>query len=329
MEKIKFERNETKKQQSSGITLIALVVTIIILIILATVSISLVLGEHGLLKMARDGRDNYLIAANEEATVLDDLGNEIQQYLGDETSPDDNCQWIIVSDNDNSNTLSIADEVAPLNNSLKDEHFVVINISNNRVTLLSKLCVDPTANSQMTNADGVTYEEGHATPVWGEHWCVPSGGTVGTVLIPVTGTSADEYYTEQGLVPERIYSSDVFVVYNYTGREDNIVKVVGNGRCIENYEQRFTEAGMTLDNIAPDCKMRMAEKEDLNDVITNLPSGISFWNILGDTDVAWWICTDAHYLNESEGKIRYCISNGNFQNDYCTTYKRFTTNDKS
>ena len=45
-----------QKSRENGITLVALVVTIIILIILAATSISLVLGEHGILKMAKDAR---------------------------------------------------------------------------------------------------------------------------------------------------------------------------------------------------------------------------------------------------------------------------------
>lgn len=45
------------KNNSKGITLVALVVTVIVLIILASVSINLVLGDHGILKMAKDARD--------------------------------------------------------------------------------------------------------------------------------------------------------------------------------------------------------------------------------------------------------------------------------
>ena len=57
-------------KERKGITLVALVVTIIILIILAAISINLVLGENGILQRTRDGRNNYQVAANEEAVVL-------------------------------------------------------------------------------------------------------------------------------------------------------------------------------------------------------------------------------------------------------------------
>lgn len=49
-----------------GITLVALVVTIIVLIILAGVSIALVLGDNGIITKAKQGKANYALGANEE-----------------------------------------------------------------------------------------------------------------------------------------------------------------------------------------------------------------------------------------------------------------------
>ena len=49
-----------------GITLVALVVTIIVLIILAGVSIALVLGDNGIITKAKQGKQNYALGANEE-----------------------------------------------------------------------------------------------------------------------------------------------------------------------------------------------------------------------------------------------------------------------
>ena len=53
-----------------GITLVALVVTIIVLIILAGISISLVLGDNGIVTKAKAGRTNYQTAANEETAIM-------------------------------------------------------------------------------------------------------------------------------------------------------------------------------------------------------------------------------------------------------------------
>ena len=46
-----------KKQK--GITLVALVITMVVLLILAGVSINLVLGDNGIIKRAQKARDSY------------------------------------------------------------------------------------------------------------------------------------------------------------------------------------------------------------------------------------------------------------------------------
>lgn len=59
-------------KQQKGITLISLVITIVVLIILAGVAISLTLSDNGIFTKAREGRDNYMKAANAE---ISDLAN--------------------------------------------------------------------------------------------------------------------------------------------------------------------------------------------------------------------------------------------------------------
>lgn len=68
-------------KSNAGITLVALVVTIIVLIILAGVSISLVLGNNGIIQRARAGRNNYVAAAEEEDQDLEDLKDEMDQKI--------------------------------------------------------------------------------------------------------------------------------------------------------------------------------------------------------------------------------------------------------
>ena len=57
-------------KQQKGITLVSLVITIVVLIILAGVAISLTLGDNGIFNKATGGRDNYMLAANEEQAEL-------------------------------------------------------------------------------------------------------------------------------------------------------------------------------------------------------------------------------------------------------------------
>ena len=56
MKKLKFNKNSIVNKKNSGITLVALVVTIIVLIILAGISISLVLGDNGIITKAKDAK---------------------------------------------------------------------------------------------------------------------------------------------------------------------------------------------------------------------------------------------------------------------------------
>ena len=75
-----FERNNIKNNEK-GITLIALVVTIIVLIILAGVSINLVLGNNGIITKAREARENFTKAAEEEGAKLNELYAEMNSKI--------------------------------------------------------------------------------------------------------------------------------------------------------------------------------------------------------------------------------------------------------
>lgn len=67
-----------------GITLVALVVTIIVLVILAGVSIALILNpDNDLIKTTRSGRDNYLVAANEEYEMIANVTSWAENYIKD------------------------------------------------------------------------------------------------------------------------------------------------------------------------------------------------------------------------------------------------------
>ena len=68
------------KRQVKGITLVALVVTIIILLILAGVAISLSLGEDGIFKRAQESSMVYENASGNEKIEIDKVINYIDDY---------------------------------------------------------------------------------------------------------------------------------------------------------------------------------------------------------------------------------------------------------
>ena len=65
-------------KKEKGITLIALVVTIIVLIILAGVSINLVLGENGIVNKAQKAKENMELAQIEEEKELNELYAQLE-----------------------------------------------------------------------------------------------------------------------------------------------------------------------------------------------------------------------------------------------------------
>ena len=64
-----------KKERNNGITLIALVITIIVLLILAGVTIASITGENGILSKATKARDNNAKASAEERVKTEVLGS--------------------------------------------------------------------------------------------------------------------------------------------------------------------------------------------------------------------------------------------------------------
>ena len=70
-----------RAKKNSGITLIALVVTIVVLIILATVSILAVFGDNGIIARAQTAKDTHEKGKADETNTLDDYASYIGNYL--------------------------------------------------------------------------------------------------------------------------------------------------------------------------------------------------------------------------------------------------------
>ena len=74
-------RERKLKKQVKGITLVALVVTIIVLLILAGVAINLSIGEDGIFRRAKEGAEIYQNASQNEKIEIDKVSNYIDDYL--------------------------------------------------------------------------------------------------------------------------------------------------------------------------------------------------------------------------------------------------------
>ena len=68
-------------RNQKGITLIALVITIIVLLILAGITISMTIGQRGILNRAKEAGQNYQNAAKQEDRDLQDMNDEMENIV--------------------------------------------------------------------------------------------------------------------------------------------------------------------------------------------------------------------------------------------------------
>ena len=76
-------------EKENGITLVALVVTIVVLIILATVSISAVMGDDGIIKKAQLAKNMHANSVEAEQDAMDTLFQEYANAMAGEGSVGD------------------------------------------------------------------------------------------------------------------------------------------------------------------------------------------------------------------------------------------------
>ena len=80
------KKNMTTLRNTKGITLIALVVTIVVLIILAGVAINLSLSNNGIFNRAKQAREDYKHATNEEQSGLANVEKAMDEIAGGGTT---------------------------------------------------------------------------------------------------------------------------------------------------------------------------------------------------------------------------------------------------
>ena len=76
-------KKEKNKKYEGGITLVALVVTIVILLILAGVSLNLVIGNEGILTRSKEAVNKYGKQAENEQQALNDVEDWMDEQFGD------------------------------------------------------------------------------------------------------------------------------------------------------------------------------------------------------------------------------------------------------
>ena len=79
-------KNVKMRKEERGITLVALVVTIVVLLILAGVSLSLVIGNDGIMKRAKEAKERYGQASKNEQKDLDTVEDYMNKMTVEETT---------------------------------------------------------------------------------------------------------------------------------------------------------------------------------------------------------------------------------------------------
>lgn len=114
----KERKLHSSKIKNKGITLIALVITIVILIILAGISI-MALTQTGLFDKVNQAKQKSENAQKEENSILGDYANEIDKYIVT-SQRDGNAKFVELYDNNNGETSG------NLNQSIKNFDVIMV-----------------------------------------------------------------------------------------------------------------------------------------------------------------------------------------------------------
>ena len=172
-------RISLKNKANNGITLIALVITIIVLLILAGVTIATLMGDNGILTKATEARDKTKTAEEEEKVRLavagalaEDNGDDIRQ----ESLEDELANYFADEDYDVAVSSNEAGEegylVTVTENNAEGNTYFVSKDGNTSVqekaSIMATLKIegeeatgDPTIPSGFSHVDGTTVEDGY------------------------------------------------------------------------------------------------------------------------------------------------------------------------
>ena len=90
MKVLRLYTHTNSLRNGKGITLVALIVTIVVLLILAGVSINLVLGENGLITQAKEAREQTKTAEVNEKTQMGSASDFISEAVNNTELPQTN-----------------------------------------------------------------------------------------------------------------------------------------------------------------------------------------------------------------------------------------------
>ena len=229
------ENKKVLERNERGITLIALVITIIVLLILAGVSIAMLTGQNGILTQAQNAKNRTEEAQANEESVLDNY----EQYIEGSTN---GGTLTTVSGNETTNTTvydSLGNKIVvpagfkvvnPGNN--VEDGIIIVDSDENRATYGSEFVWIPVGEN-IKKKDGTTFDIILGRYVYKED------GTIDTSLSKIEPTgqlkksASDSYYFTEGLNDSSTINTHAKDIANFISQ----VKVTG-GYYIARYEAR-------------------------------------------------------------------------------------------
>lgn len=179
-----------KLKNKSGITLVALVVTVILLLILAGITLKMTIGENGIIQKAMEAKENMIKASKEEENRLNALWAELENEnnIGGSSIEEDKKDEITDKDA----------EIADLKNQVTQKQ-EQINTLQNELDNLKSVLLETTAESNHILTGYKAY----------------SGGKLLTGMMPNRGNitqtlNAGESYT----IPEGYHNGSGKVIAN-------------------------------------------------------------------------------------------------------------------
>ena len=222
--------NKTKKN-TRGITLIALVITIIVLLILAGVTIAALSGDNGILTRAKEAKKKTEQANQEELDVLDEYEQNLNQYVDGR-----NVNLKNINKADTNTTEAMPENVRVLEDDANKG--IIINDKNNnewvwvevpKTIVFSGLTIDTTKELTEQNYEDIknklityatTYREGELGQgrYWTDEWYNGCGMT------------SDEYIAAYQKMLKSIYTYGGFWIGRYEAGIEGSIDDVAKAR---------------------------------------------------------------------------------------------------
>lgn len=327
-----YKRNVKKEK---GITLIALVVTIIVLLILAAVSIATLTGENGILTQANKAKEETMIAERDEKGKLDQLSKIID-----------------------TKTLKPTSVFAKLYDVNKDgigETLVLSSVSDYDNSEYGNLITDYGDNSTKQNTLNFS------TPIWYNYISIKNIEKViiKDSIVPPNSMSAWFMDFEKLTTIENITNINTSLVKNMDEIFENCISLesidvssfnmnniqecfymfsdcenlknitIGNFTFSNNADMSGMFARTAITNLKFLSEMKIPENADISEMFdgcSNLTdiSEIANWNILNSNGNLQWMFYDCSSLNNIEALRNWNVSNIKYMNSMftgCTNLK--------